>query len=502
MKRYFLSLIILLFVCYEGYGQLEFSFDLRLKPEVAATRYIVTESVEIKTLSARHNVRFRQALPGARNPDLLLYYTLTIEGSCMTRQSRADILSRENIINDFLATGLFDENYVREFAIYSTLCANPVSVNDPHFKDEHGWALRMINAPCAWTITQGNPNILIGIADTEFRTTHEDFEGQLAVVLGESYNATHHGTSVASVAGARANNGRGMAGVGFNSRIAAHRIPQFPNGNAYGGDISAAILNLHEMGVPVINVSWTGSGLSRREAEDITRSGTTLVLGAGNTPEPRPNRLPYHSYIADIPGVIVVSSVNSDNMHGPTNHARNEWIDIVAPGYGVIVAGGGSDTDYFMYAAGTSFAAPFVAGTVALMLSVHRNITPAQIEEVLKATADPIADGYLFPGQLGAGRLNAYAAVREALRCFEKPTVYFRRNQPVIVDETVSSCSGINIQNVTIANGATLTLNAWHDIIMQNITIAENSRLILNAGGEIVVGGDIVLYAGGELEIR
>lgn len=51
----------------------------------------------------------------------------------------------------------------------------------------------------------------------------------------------------------------------------------------------------------------------------MTQNGTTLVLSGGNTPNAT-----NHSDIADIPGVIVVSSVNRQNMHGPTGHAHNE----------------------------------------------------------------------------------------------------------------------------------------------------------------------------------
>jgi len=79
--------------------------------------------------------------------------------------------------------------------------------------------------------------------------------------------------------------------------------------------------------VRIINVSWGTSGLDWDTAETITQDGTTLVLSGGNSTTSQS-----HSDIADVPGVIVVSSVNNDNMHGPTNHARNQWIDICAPG--------------------------------------------------------------------------------------------------------------------------------------------------------------------------
>ena len=406
---------------YGDHYQVGLAVEFRLKPQIGSrTRnYSIAADVEVKALSSKHNATLRPSFPGTRDPVLQQYYTLIIRGDYMSVKSRERGENRakyEAVIGDFLAIGKF-ENYVREFGIYSIACANPVSVNDPYFLDTwHGWALRMINAPCAWTITRGNPNVLIGVADTEFRITHEEFQAfqnapnQFASVLGQSSSNHHHGTEVASVAAARANNGRGIAGIAHNSRIAAHRIVHYPNGDAYGHNISAAINNLHNAGVRIINVSWHGTGLSRVQAERITQGGTTLVVSAGNN-----NNQQWHSYIATVPGVIVVSSVDRNNRHGGfPEHARNPGVTIVAPGREIRIAGGGSDNQY-LTRGGTSFAAPFVAGTVALMRSVNSTLAPAQIEHILRATADPIADGGLFPGQLGAGRLNAFRAVEAAL---------------------------------------------------------------------------------------
>ena len=429
IRKYVYILLILLFVCYQGYGQ-NLNFSVRLKINTQTDRnYRLSERVEIEALTSRHDVIFTQTYPGVIDPKLQLYYSLTIKGgrsmeevvrserSIESDELRANLTRRESIVRDFLATGIFEYDiYVYDVA-HTNLCTNPTSVNDPDFLNEHGWPLRMINAPCAWAITRGNPNILIGVADTEFRTTHEDLQNRFASISGQSSGGNHHGTSVASVAAAGTNNGRGIAGVGYNSRIAAHRIVHsVVGGRAFADsrDIEIAIWNLYQMGVPIINVSWTITGLSVARARQITQNGTTLVLSGGNSVNAQE-----HTNIADIPGVIVVSSVDQNNMIGPTNHARNQWIDIVAPGRGIRVAGGNSDTHYHENN-GTSFAAPFVAGTIALMLSVNPSLTPAQIEEILKATADPIADGHLLPGR---GRLNAYAAVLASIQIYGSYTI-------------------------------------------------------------------------------
>ena len=459
---------------YNDHHPLDFAVEFRLNPQVSSrtSDYSIATYTELRALSLMHNATLRPSFPGTKNPVLQQYYTLIIRGSYMSVESREKGESRaryESVIEDFLATGKFDD-YVREFGIAYALCANPVSVDDPHFLSTYGWPLRMIDAPCAWTITRGNPNVLIGVVDSEFRTTHEEFRHQFEFVWGQSSANHPHGTMVASVAAARANNGRGIAGVAHNSRIAAHRVVHTVTAN--GGvvtnsyNLSTAINNLHNAGVRIINVSWSGTGLSRAHVEEITREGTVLVVAAGNTPESRS-----HWYLADIPGVIIVSSVDRNNMHGPTGHAHNPGVTITAPGRLIMVAGGNSDSHYGL-ASGTSFAAPFVAGTVALMRSVNPILTPAQIENILRATADPIADGGSFPGQLGAGRLNAFRAVAAAPPTFIVPssscghvTISITNMPPgAIVNWTVRGLVNSSGQTANSTFNLTLTHAGWHTI--------------------------------------
>ena len=106
---------------------------------------------------------------------------------------------------------------------------------------------------------------------------------------------------------------------------------------------------------------------------------------------------------------------------GPSNFGTN--VDIAAPGGDVRASSAngvlstwntgtttpGSDT--YAYFQGTSQATPHVAGTVALMLSLNANLTPDQVEAILKSTARP------FPSncnQCGAGIVDAFAASEAA----------------------------------------------------------------------------------------
>ena len=71
-----------------------------------------------------------------------------------------------------------------------------------------------------------------------------------------------------------------------------------------------------------------------------------------------------------------------------------------------------SELPFYTTASGTSFSAPQVAGTIAMMLEANPNLTPKQIKDILQRSATPLPQNYRH--EVGAGLLNAYAAVLEA----------------------------------------------------------------------------------------
>ena len=483
MKKFILSIIIL-FATYSGYSQeLDYVVKIKLKPQ-SDKNYVATEDAKMMQLASKHGVTMKQSwwLPST-NPELYLYYDLRVKGSTSKE-------SKENFIKDFLATGKFeDEVYEYEIA-YHTACPNPVTVNDPHTLNgvSHTWPLTMIEAGCAWSITTGSSSVLIGIADTDFRMTHEDLSSKFASVSGPTSAGFTHGTMVSSVAAAATNNGKGVASIGYNSKIAAHRIkhdidPITGKVTASTSDIKTAIMNLHQSGVKIINVSWSGTGLSQQEAQTITQSGTTLVVSGGND-----NLQYYHSPIANVAGVIVVSAVNILNQHGPTNFAHNQYIDLCAPGWDIMVAKNLSDNSYDL-ASGTSFAAPFVAGTVALIKNLNPALTPAQIEQIIKATTDPIADGGSYQGQLGTGRLNAYKAVSAAAMDITGPSsICYGSSYTFSASNFVAGCTWDKSSNLNLSgSGNTVSVSA-------SSNSSGNGWVSINCGGVELVRYNITIY--------
>ena len=216
MKRlFFISIFV--FACFLGYCQESyFVVELKLKPQ-ADKSYLATEDAEIKALLSKHDVTLKQTFAGLKTPESLLLYAL---------RGISSKENKEKAIKELLATGKFEEDFVRDSKLaYACSCPNPVIPNDFY---KQMWPLNMIQAPCAWSVTTGSASILIGIADTEFDTTHEDLMYKIEGIDGPvSPIPYHHGTMVASIAAAHTNNNTGMASIGYNSKIMAQRFSHF-----------------------------------------------------------------------------------------------------------------------------------------------------------------------------------------------------------------------------------------------------------------------------------
>ena len=382
---------------------------------------------------------YKQAFPGAKNAELQSFYEIHFDEN----KEKRNIETFERSLKNSKA---FDAIYRSDYYELAT-CNNPVAINDEWIVQNkiNNNALNLLNAQCAWTITKGDPNIIVAVIDTEFEITHEDMINTFAGVVGTRTASNDHGTYVSSCVATGTNNNKGIAGIGYNTRVMGY--------HANGSNLWSNIWQAYQDGIKIINVSWTGIGSypNLLAVQEMTANGVVLVVAAGN----RPDQVNSHRAYADIPGVINVSGVDANNTHGGTGgvlgtHVHNQWVDVCALSMGV--AGCWPGNGYVDWN-GTSYAAPQVAGVVALIRSINSNLTPAEIENIIKTTADPIADAHLYPGLLGSGRVNAYKALQAACS-----TINFT-NQTVSANRTITGCN-INVQNVTVQNNAKLTIDA------------------------------------------
>lgn len=461
MKKSYI-LIILIFVNFSLLAQ-NFILKVKLHPNENLKGNSINSEEKMNNINQKYKtIGLEACYPNAKTPELLLYYNFKGYGK------------KYEAIQELNNLGIFETIEVDEEKVYITAsCNNPLPpVNDTWIAQHwaNNYALELIEANCAWDISKGSPNISIGIADTDFEITHEDLENQIASIGGPISANLPHGTWVAGVASAETNNNKGVAGIGYNSKIAAYRIYHASDGSAFSGDIRDAIWSLYQANRPIINVSWSGTGLDVLAAQEITQNGTVLVLSAGNTPNST-----NHSNIADIPGVINVSSVDMNNEHGSTGHAHNQWVDICAPGVNVTTT---FTNNTYGGVWGTSFAAPLVSGTIALMLEVNPCLTPSEIELLIKQSTDPVADAASFPGLLGAGRLNAYKAVKAAgTRTYT--------NTILSGTQTLSAGFGFNLTGVSIASSSNISLNARKEVNINTFEIPLGSTFSINMGSNV-----------------
>jgi len=328
---------------------------------------------------------------------------------------------------------LVEELNTREFKqfipLIEKLC-DPVSLsgdvpNDPYYTMGYLKHLDLIKASEAWTIAKNYPKVNVVIDDIDFGTGHEDFSFTL---VGGSNTATGgHGVIVAGALGAINNNGIGISSTGgYNTNLYASAIRS-----------DMEVLRLAQAGYRVINCSWsycTYSMMSEAFYDEIRNVYNTVVIcGAGNGNNYcNANKV----YPASYKSCVSVTSVgyndrgtldedgvarNWKDVHeyeiGNPNstHQHNDAVDICAPGYCIWAT---AYPDTYCNIWGTSISAPQVSGVAAMILSINPDLTANQVVDILKQTSDAsiydIPENAPYIGLLGAGRLDAYAAVLAA----------------------------------------------------------------------------------------
>jgi subtilisin family serine protease len=217
---------------------------------------------------------------------------------------------------------------------------------------------------------------------------------------------SQHGTHVAGIVAARGNDGQGTAGVAWNVRVMPVTVLSGCSGTTAA--LAAGIVWAVDHGATVLNASLQYSVENQvlRDAIAYAMSqGAVLVAAAGNTGA---NGL---AVPARWPEVVAVASI--DSMGTPaSNSAIGPQLDVAAPGVSILST---IEPGAYGLKTGTSMAAPFVSGTIALMRASAPSIAPRDLAPVVNATAVDIS----VPGfdvRTGFGRLDAAAAVREARR--------------------------------------------------------------------------------------
>ena len=288
-----------------------------------------------------------------------------------------------------------------------------------------------IDAPEAWDIQKGNPNLVIGVIDTGVDYNHPDLVGNIWTNPGEiagdgidndnngyiddtrgwdfadidnnPMDGHGHGTHVSGTIAGKGNNGVGVTGVAWNAKIMPLKMFDDTGSGGYTSNAILAINYATAKGVKLTNNSWGGGGYSQALYDAINtagQQGALFIAAAGNDGT---NNDIYPAYPAsyNLSNIIsVASTTRTDGLSWFSNYGATT-VDLGAPGSDIY-----STLPNSSYGTknGTSMASPHVTGAAALLWSQNPTWTAQQVKNKLMQTTDPISA--LSGKTVTGGRLN------------------------------------------------------------------------------------------------
>ncbi|MBU2575970.1 S8 family serine peptidase, partial [Patescibacteria group bacterium] len=336
---------------------------------------------------------------------------------------------------------------------------------------------------------------------------------------GYGFTAINHGTTVAGVAASVTDNDIGLAGVCWNCKIMALRAVGV-DGLGTTDIIAKAIDYAIDNRADIINMSFVGDATDEILSNAIRRAhdaGVVLVAAVGNDAHEHMifggdlDFNPVYPVCSDgrasQNNVIGVGSVDSDNAKSEFSNYGFQCIDINTPGNGIAgpqvfdpSRGEDFDAKYRTGWRGTSVSAPIVAGVAGLMKSVNPKLTNDQIVSIIRQTGQNIdAQNPLYKGQLGAGLLDAKAAVDLAKQTLGSGTGV--RSQPASLREALLAGSApVSVRrSILISSGKDRKVEALVSDKVGNASAQWLAYPEFFRGGAELVSGDV--DGDGELEI-
>lgn len=309
--------------------------------------------------------------------------------------------------------GSYDLNY--GYGLIDAGAAVAAAVGDSPFPDVrnlggNSWNLDMINAPEAWAQGYTGQGIVVAVVDTGVDYTHPDLANNIWINSGEiadngidddgngyvddvqgwnfvdgnnnPLDLNGHGTHVAGTIAAE-NNNLGITGIAYDATIMPVRVLS-SEGDGNRANIANGIRYAVDNGANVINLSLGGGYSSEiQDAIEYANSlGSVIVMASGNEGSTQPIA---PASLADQFGIAVGAVDINRQVASFSNQAGLPILNyVVAPGKNIYST---YPNNSYRYLNGTSMATPHVSGVVALMLSANPNLTPADVESLIAATA-------------------------------------------------------------------------------------------------------------------
>ncbi|MGY3714621.1 S8 family serine peptidase [Sutcliffiella cohnii] len=253
------------------------------------------------------------------------------------------------------------------------------------------WGIQAVNAPTAWQSQFTGKGIKVAVLDTGI-SPHEDLViagGVSFVSYTTSYTDDNgHGQHVAGIIGAK-NNGIGTVGAAPDAEIYAVKVLD-RNGSGYLSDIIKGIDWSITNKMDIINLSLGASthSLSLQKAVDKAYDSGILVVAAAGNKGNADGSGDTVEYPARYESTIAVSAIDSSNRRGNFS-ATGTTIEVTAPGVNIFST---HLNNQYAYMNGTSMAAPYVSGTLALLKQANPTLSHVQLREKLKDTVIDLGD--------------------------------------------------------------------------------------------------------------
>ncbi len=364
-------------------------------------------------------------------------------------------------------------NYIRH------MIQNTAPPNDPFWLDGSLWALERIQAQAVWSnLTVGDGSVIVASIDTGVNYNHPDLsanmwrnpleipgngidddgDGYVDDVYGidtvnhdsNPMDDQGHGTHTAGTIAAVGNNGVGVVGVGWNTKILACK---FLDADGSGTDAGALecfnyITALRNRGenIRVSNNSWgqqrgtdPPSAVLQAAIDEAGEAGIINIFGAGNDGTNN-DTSPFDPASYSSPSIVSVASSDQSDRRSSFSNFGATSVDIAAPGEQIMSTYLGNGYEVLD---GTSMATPHVAGVAALLAQMNPTLSVPAIKSLL---LDNVDQSSAWTNRVvSGGRLNAFkAASAVSPPNNDKPTV-------AIVSPT---------EGYTVKEPATITLEA------------------------------------------
>jgi thermitase len=237
--------------------------------------------------------------------------------------------------------------------------------NDPFYDKQ--WALDQMNFPNLWNTNMSSGEIVIAILDTGIDRNHEDLKGKVVAEVNftdsPSVNDLNgHGTHIAGIIAATADNGIGVAGLVPMSKLMNVKVAD-DYGFCHAATVARGIIWAVDNGAKVLNISIE----IRNPSADLEQAvnyawdhGVLIIAAAGNQGNESP------TYPAYYENCIAVSATQPDGTLASLS-SYGDWVDVAAPGYNIYST---LPDNKYGYETGTSFATAYVTGLAAMFLTI------------------------------------------------------------------------------------------------------------------------------------